>query len=166
MIEEFQDRQGGSSAGRTRAQDLKQAFPELGKGLQQLLDFEGDVEGTFCRTFEVEFDYFGEIRTSQLKPGGADIPVTNDNRREFVELYTKWLLHDSIQTQFSAFAHGFHGVRLLPSVSLRCGRLVPLTSCREFVASVMNAGLERRVRSRIGRESFSLCSCVGRDDFY
>lgn len=30
--------------------DLKAAFPELGRGLQQLLDFEGDVEHVFCRT--------------------------------------------------------------------------------------------------------------------
>lgn len=30
-------------------QDLKVAFPELGRGLQQLLEFEGDVEAVFCR---------------------------------------------------------------------------------------------------------------------
>lgn len=30
--------------------DLQAAFPELGRGLQQLLDFEGDVEAVFCRT--------------------------------------------------------------------------------------------------------------------
>ena len=34
--------------------DLKDTFPELGRGLQQLLDFEGDVESTFLRTFEVK----------------------------------------------------------------------------------------------------------------
>ena len=31
------------------AQDLRAAFPELGRGLQQLLDYEGDVESVFCR---------------------------------------------------------------------------------------------------------------------
>ena len=30
-------------------QDLKAAFPDLARGLQQLLDFEGDVEAVFCR---------------------------------------------------------------------------------------------------------------------
>lgn len=35
-------------------QDLKEVFPQLGKGLQQLLDYEGDVENTFFQTFEVE----------------------------------------------------------------------------------------------------------------
>lgn len=33
--------------------DVKAAFPQLGAGLQQLLDYDGDVEGTFCRSFEV-----------------------------------------------------------------------------------------------------------------
>ena len=34
-------------------QDLKETLPELGRGLQQLLDYEGNVEDTFMRTFEV-----------------------------------------------------------------------------------------------------------------
>lgn len=38
---------------RSTFEDLKNTFPELGRGLQQLLDFEGDVEGVFCRCFEV-----------------------------------------------------------------------------------------------------------------
>ena len=37
----------------TTLADLKDAFPQLGNGLQQLLDFEGDVENVFCRSFEV-----------------------------------------------------------------------------------------------------------------
>lgn len=38
----------------TSFQDLKTAFPELAKGLQQLLEFEGDVESIYMRTFEVK----------------------------------------------------------------------------------------------------------------
>ncbi len=98
-------------------QDLKQAMPELGRGLQQLLDFEGDVEATFARNFEVEFDYFGEMRTEELKPGGADIPVTNNNRQEFVDLMTDYYLCRSVARQFSAFAAGFHSVRPCPHIS-------------------------------------------------
>lgn len=37
-------------------QDLKEAQPSLGRGLQQLLDFEGDVEGTFDRTFQISHE--------------------------------------------------------------------------------------------------------------
>ena len=97
--------------GASSAQDLKRAMPELSRGLQQLLDFEGDVEATFARSFEVEYDYFGELRSVELKPGGAAIPVTNDNRAEFVRLITDYYLNKSVEEQFSAFASGFMQVR-------------------------------------------------------
>jgi len=94
----------------TTLEDLKGAFPQLGKGLQQLLDFDGDVENTFFRTFEVEYEYFGEMMTSELKPGGASIPVTAENRQEYVDLYTKYILEDSIKEQFQGFKQGFEQV--------------------------------------------------------
>ena len=37
-------------------QDLKDAQPALGRGLQQLLDFDGDVESTFARTFQISYE--------------------------------------------------------------------------------------------------------------
>lgn len=33
--------------------DLEALMPDLAKGLQQMLDFEGDVESVFCTAFEV-----------------------------------------------------------------------------------------------------------------
>ncbi len=51
------------------------AFPDLGRGLQQLLEFQGDVEATFCRTFAVEYEFWGVMRTHELKPGGAAVGV-------------------------------------------------------------------------------------------
>ena len=89
-------------------------MPELSRGLQQLLDFEGDVEATFARAFEVEFNYFGELRSAELKPGGSAIPVTNDNKAEFVRLITDYYLNKSVEEQFSAFASGFLQVRCPP----------------------------------------------------
>ena len=82
----------------------------LGRGLQQLLDFEGDVENTYCRTFQVESEAFGQIVTTDLKPGGGEIPVTNANKREYVELYVKYHLGTSVEKQFNAFAEGFFQV--------------------------------------------------------
>eukprot|EP00798_Chlamydomonas_sp_ICE-L_P014653 gene14653-20687_t len=90
--------------------DLAEAQPSLAKGLQQLLDFNGDVENTFCSTFSVEVDFFGEKQTQDLMPGGRDVPVTAENRQKYVTLYTQWLLVKSIEKQFNAFAHGFHQV--------------------------------------------------------
>lgn len=91
-------------------EDLHQLNPQLASGLQQLLDFEGDVENTFCRTFQVSYEEFDSVKTVNLKPDGDKIAVTNSNRREFVDRYVRWYLSQSIEKQFAAFARGFHRV--------------------------------------------------------
>jgi len=90
--------------------DLKMAFPSLGANMQQLLDFEGDVESTFALCMQVCYEEFGERRSFDLTPGGGDIAVTSHNRDEYVRLYTRYLLEDSIERQFNAFTRGFHSV--------------------------------------------------------
>ena len=81
---------------------------ELKNGLQQLLDYEGDdVEYVFCLTFEISWMDLGKERKIELKPGGADIEVTKDNKEEYVLLYVKWILVDSILPQWQAFRKGF-----------------------------------------------------------
>lgn len=91
-------------------QDLVKAMPDLGHGLQQLLDYSGDVETDIPTTFSMEEENFGQLVSHELKPGGGDIPVTNSNRREYVDLYTEWVLEGSISKQFKAFSKGFHQV--------------------------------------------------------
>jgi hypothetical protein len=81
---------------------------ELQKGLKQLLEYDGDdVEQIFCLTFEITWMDLGTERTKELKPGGCEIPVTSDNKEEYVMLYVKWLLVDSVQTQYKEFERGF-----------------------------------------------------------
>lgn len=88
-------------------QDLKKAMPDLAHGLQQLLDYPGDVESDIPTTFSLEEENFGELVTHELKPGGVNIPVTNSSRHEYERLYTQWVLEDSINKQFAAFSQGF-----------------------------------------------------------
>jgi ubiquitin-protein ligase E3 A len=88
-------------------QDLIEAQPELGRGLQQLLDFDGDVEATFARDFTYSYESYGEMKVVELKENGANIPVTNANRVEFVQLYVDYVLSKSIKKQFGAFHKGF-----------------------------------------------------------
>ena len=38
------------------------------------------IHHSFC----VEHDSFGEMRSHELKPGGKDIPVTEENKKEYV----------------------------------------------------------------------------------
>jgi len=90
--------------------DLKIAFPSLGKGLEQLLNFNGDVESTFLQHFIVTYEVFGASKTVELKSGGKDIPLTNANRQEYVQLYVEWALEKGIYKQYHAFENGFLGV--------------------------------------------------------
>ncbi|TPX48859.1 hypothetical protein SeMB42_g00833 [Synchytrium endobioticum] len=89
-------------------EDVKQAFPALGRGLRQLLDWtDGDVADVFLRTFEISYDVYGQVRSFPLVDGGADILVTNENRRKYVDLYIRHLVGESVKRQFSAFKRGF-----------------------------------------------------------
>ena len=99
--------------------DLTVALPGVAAGLQELLDYEGgDVEEALSLTFAVSFDFFGEVRESELVEGGANIPVTEANREEYVELYVQHILQHSIQSQLSAFYQGFHQVCGGPALAL------------------------------------------------
>jgi hypothetical protein len=49
----------------------------------------------------------GALETVELLPGGADIPVTVENRGQYVERYMDHLLTGSIAKQFDAFKAGF-----------------------------------------------------------
>ena len=46
---------------------------------------ENDITDVLDQTFSTEDERFGETITIDLKPGGADIPVTNENKKEYVE---------------------------------------------------------------------------------
>ncbi|KAK3096247.1 hypothetical protein FSP39_024931 [Pinctada imbricata] len=91
-------------------EDLKTVQPDVASGLQNLLEYDGDVEDDFGLTFQVSQTDFGILKTVDLKPKGADIPVNNENRKEYVQLYVDWVMNKSIYQQFQAFYHGFHSV--------------------------------------------------------
>ncbi|KAL7990468.1 hypothetical protein Chor_013898, partial [Crotalus horridus] len=63
-----------------------------------------------CQVMPVFQEEFGVIKCYDLKPGGDKIPVTNENRKEYVQLYVDFLLNKSIYKQFAAFYYGFHSV--------------------------------------------------------
>ncbi|KAI8620991.1 hypothetical protein BC830DRAFT_362897 [Chytriomyces sp. MP71] len=92
-------------------EDVLIGFPALGKGLEMLLNWgEGDVEDVFCRAFEIEYEWYGQVKNYELVQGGRGIPVTNENRREYVDLYVKHYVYESVRKQFEAFRAGFQRV--------------------------------------------------------
>ncbi|KAI1101921.1 hypothetical protein F4804DRAFT_283440 [Jackrogersella minutella] len=90
--------------------DLAEFRPVLARGLRQLLDFEGDVQSTFCLDFVIEVEKYGTRNRVPLCPGGESKMVTNANRREYVDLYVRYLLDTSVTRQFEPFKRGFFTV--------------------------------------------------------
>ncbi|KAI8963410.1 HECT-domain-containing protein [Daldinia sp. FL1419] len=90
--------------------DLAEFRPVLARGLRQLLDYEGDVQSTFCLDFVVEVEKYGTRVRVPLCPGGESKMVTNTNRREYVDLYVRYLLDTSVSRQFEPFKRGFFTV--------------------------------------------------------
>ena len=92
--------------------DVISVDPLLHEGLVKLLSFEPpeDVEDIFCRTFEVEWEEYGAVRKHNLIPLGNTIPVTGDNRIEYVQALVNWILVDSIRDQFDDLYIGFSRV--------------------------------------------------------
>ncbi|OQV22441.1 putative E3 ubiquitin-protein ligase HERC4 [Hypsibius exemplaris] len=96
---------------KTSLPDLDGLLPSVRRGLEQLLAYEEeDFEEVFSLNFTVSTDYLGEIIVQDLKPNGANISVTKDNRREYCDLYVDFLLNKSVEKQFAHFAQGFNRV--------------------------------------------------------
>jgi E3 ubiquitin-protein ligase NEDD4 len=49
---------------------------------------ENDITDVIDETFTTTEDRFGEMVTIELKPGGENIAVTEDNKKEYVECVT------------------------------------------------------------------------------
>ncbi|PLB44002.1 putative ubiquitin-protein ligase [Aspergillus steynii IBT 23096] len=92
-------------------QDMEGVDEDLHRNLAWTID--NDIDGILELTFSVDDEKFGERRTIDLKPGGRDIPVTNENKHEYVELVTEWKIVKRVEEQFNAFMSGFN--ELIPA---------------------------------------------------
>lgn len=46
---------------------------------------DNDITDVIDETFTTTEDRFGELVTIELKPGGEEVPVTEENKKEYVE---------------------------------------------------------------------------------
>lgn len=92
--------------------DLEDWSPTLYRTLKELMEYTGDdMPETFMQTFRVAYkDVFGSISFHDLKENGDEIFVTQENKKEFVDLYADFLLNKSVESQFKAFRRGFQMV--------------------------------------------------------
>ena len=86
---------------------------------------ENDITDVLDLTFSTDDERFGETVTIDLKPNGRNIEVTNDNKKEYIELVilcnhcftnladidsliTEWRIQKRVEEQFNAFVTGFN----------------------------------------------------------
>lgn len=87
-------------------QDMEGVDAEFYRSLQWIID--NDITDVLDLTFSAEDDQFGQIVEVDLKPGGRDIEVTQENKHEYVELICEWKIYRRIEEQFKAFINGFN----------------------------------------------------------
>jgi len=89
-------------------EDLESVDQELCRSLGWMLD--NDITNVIYQSFAVEKSSFGSINSFELKPDGKDIPVTEENKKEYVQLFVNWRLQHGIEQQFSSFMKGFNEI--------------------------------------------------------
>lgn len=91
--------------------DFSKLWPVFGSSLQYLLDYEGeDFEEIFSLSFTVTQMVNGRPSEVPLLPGGQNIPVTQDNRKEYVKKVMKFHLETSVERQYQPLKQGFFKV--------------------------------------------------------
>ncbi|KAF6722594.1 E3 ubiquitin-protein ligase NEDD4 [Oryzias melastigma] len=85
-------------------QDMESVDSEYFNSLKWIL--ENDPEDLDMR-FTIDEDLFGQTHQHELKPGGADIVVTNENKKEYIDIVMQWRFVHRVQKQMAAFKDGF-----------------------------------------------------------
>ena len=67
----------------------------------------GSMEDVLCRTFTVDVEQFGAVTQLELKEGGANLPVTPANAREFVRLFIEFKFKKQCEGPLASFKKGF-----------------------------------------------------------
>jgi len=81
--------------------------PDYYKNLQMILQCNLEDIGLDL-TFSTEDHSFGRSQTIDLVPNGRNIPVTEENKEEYVKLVCQHRMTTSIQSQIKAYLDGFY----------------------------------------------------------
>ncbi|XP_078105455.1 E3 ubiquitin-protein ligase NEDD4 isoform X2 [Sander vitreus] len=85
-------------------QDMESVDSEYFNSLKWIL--ENDPKDLDLR-FTIDEELFGQTHQHELKPGGAEIVITNENKKEYIHLVMQWRFVNRIQKQMTAFKEGF-----------------------------------------------------------
>ncbi|KAF8903115.1 hypothetical protein CPB84DRAFT_1814748 [Gymnopilus junonius] len=90
--------------------DLEAVDADLHRSLKWML--ENDITDVLDETFTTTEDRFGELITVELKSGGGDVPVTEENKKEYVDAVVEYRISKRVKEQFDAFMEGL--LELIP----------------------------------------------------
>uniref|UniRef100_A0A8C3AXN3 HECT-type E3 ubiquitin transferase n=1 Tax=Cyclopterus lumpus TaxID=8103 RepID=A0A8C3AXN3_CYCLU len=85
-------------------QDMESVDNEYFNSLKWIL--ENDPTDLDLR-FTIDEELFGQTHQHELKPGGSEIVITNDTKKEYIHLVMQWRFVNRIQKQMTAFKEGF-----------------------------------------------------------
>jgi E3 ubiquitin-protein ligase HUWE1 len=88
--------------------DMETLDLEYYKSLLWML--ENDITDIITETFAIETDAFGETQVIDLIPDGRNIPVTQENKEEYVQRVVEYRLVESVREQLDNFLKGFHEI--------------------------------------------------------
>ncbi|KAG0659235.1 hypothetical protein C6P45_001886 [Maudiozyma exigua] len=86
--------------------DMDSVDPDYYKSLVWIL--ENDITDIIEETYSLEVDDYGEHKIIDLIENGRNIPVTNDDKQNYVQKIIDYKLHKSVQEQMDNFLTGFY----------------------------------------------------------
>jgi len=69
--------------------------------------------------FSASYDILGEVKLHELVDGGNEIKVTDENKKEYIQLMIHWWLTKGVEDQMKNFLEGLY-------------EIIPLSSLRKF----------------------------------
>uniref|UniRef100_A0ABM5FUA0 HECT-type E3 ubiquitin transferase n=1 Tax=Pogona vitticeps TaxID=103695 RepID=A0ABM5FUA0_9SAUR len=89
--------------------DMESVDSEYYNSLKWILENDPtELDLMFC----IDEENFGQTYQVDLKPNGSEVMVTNENKREYIDLVIQWRFVNRVQKQMNAFMEGF--TELLP----------------------------------------------------
>uniref|UniRef100_A0AAR2LGG1 E3 ubiquitin-protein ligase NEDD4-like n=1 Tax=Pygocentrus nattereri TaxID=42514 RepID=A0AAR2LGG1_PYGNA len=95
--------------------DMESVDSEYYNSLKWILENDPmELDLRFC----IDEDNFGQTYQVDLKPSGSDMVVTNDNKKEYIDLVIQWRFVNRVQKQMNAFMEGFTELILIDLIKI------------------------------------------------
>ncbi|XP_047736696.1 E3 ubiquitin-protein ligase HUWE1 isoform X2 [Hyalella azteca] len=92
-----------------RFTDMESEDYSFYQGLVYLMENDVNTLG-YELTFSTEVQEFGVTEVRELKPNGEKIPVTEENKMEYIKLVCQMKMTGAIRKQLNAFLEGFYDI--------------------------------------------------------